>query len=196
MPALQGRQGCPSTAAGVHCVQQPVPSLPVGLCARLPGRSGPCTNSNRCCLQGGEDDIDALLAKFKLQDERHSAVSIKENCAAPSPRVYASFTPIPSQARSWVGGRAWVGGGGVGGAWLLVWLLTCCLECWAGDLCHPCMGTYRVAAAVRPCLRPVPCLAPCPTPQAGNRTVARPYCLLCLPPAPPAEGERGDPVRR
>ncbi|KAL4432778.1 hypothetical protein ABPG77_008104 [Micractinium sp. CCAP 211/92] len=49
--------------------------------------------------QGGEDDIDALLAKFKLQDERHSAVSIKENCAAPSPRVYASFTPIPSQAR-------------------------------------------------------------------------------------------------
>lgn len=49
-------------------------------------------------LQGGEDDIDALLAKFKLQDERHSAVSIKENCAAPSPRVYASLTPIPSQA--------------------------------------------------------------------------------------------------
>ena len=50
-------------------------------------------------LQGGEDDIDAVLAKFKLDDERHTRVEVKENCPAPSPRVYASFTPIPSQAR-------------------------------------------------------------------------------------------------
>ena len=53
-----------------------------------------------CLLQGGEDDIDALLASFKLRDEAHSGhgVEVKEDCAAPSPRVYASFTPIPSQA--------------------------------------------------------------------------------------------------
>ena len=50
--------------------------------------------------QGGEDDIDALLAKFKLQDERHARVEVVEDCPPPSPRVYASFTPIPSQARS------------------------------------------------------------------------------------------------
>lgn len=48
-------------------------------------------------LQGGEDDIDALLAAFKLKDERHSRVEVQEGCPAPSPRVYASFTPIPSQ---------------------------------------------------------------------------------------------------
>ncbi|EFN58682.1 hypothetical protein CHLNCDRAFT_19775, partial [Chlorella variabilis] len=37
-------------------------------------------------LQGGEDDIDAVLAKFKLDDERHTRVEVKENCPAPSPR--------------------------------------------------------------------------------------------------------------
>lgn len=62
-------------------------------------------------LQGGEDDIDALLAAFKLKDERHSRVEVQEGCAAPSPRVYASFTPIPSQ----------VGGPGWGGAWGMGW---------------------------------------------------------------------------
>lgn len=55
-------------------------------------------------LQGGEDDIDALLAAFKLKDERHSKVEVQDNCAAPSPRVYASFTPIPSQVPGWLGG--------------------------------------------------------------------------------------------
>ena len=49
-------------------------------------------------LQGGEDDIDSLLAKFKLQDERQGSVEVQEDCPPPSPRVYASFTPIPSQA--------------------------------------------------------------------------------------------------
>jgi hypothetical protein len=51
-------------------------------------------------LQGGEDDIDSLLAKFKLQDERQGSVQVQEDCPPPSPRVYASFTPIPSQART------------------------------------------------------------------------------------------------
>jgi hypothetical protein len=46
---------------------------------------------------GGEDDIDALLARFRLQDELHTRVEVQEDCAAPSPRVYATFTPIPSQ---------------------------------------------------------------------------------------------------
>ncbi len=48
---------------------------------------------------GGEDDIDALLAQFKLEDQAHTRVEVQEECAPPSPRVYASFTPLPSQAR-------------------------------------------------------------------------------------------------
>lgn len=52
-----------------------------------------------CVPQGGEDDIDTLLAAFKLKDEKQHKVEVHEDCASPSPRVYASFTPIPSQAR-------------------------------------------------------------------------------------------------
>lgn len=47
--------------------------------------------------QGGEDDIDALLAAFKLKDAESEAVRVLEG-RAPTPRVYASFVPIPSQA--------------------------------------------------------------------------------------------------
>ena len=47
--------------------------------------------------QGGEDDLDSLLARFKLDDQQRSAVRVEEDCAPPTPRVYASFTPIHSQ---------------------------------------------------------------------------------------------------
>lgn len=48
--------------------------------------------------QGGEDDIDSLLAAFKLEDDRQATVVVQEDCPSPSPRVYASFLPLPSQA--------------------------------------------------------------------------------------------------
>jgi hypothetical protein len=40
--------------------------------------------------QDEDNDIDSLLAKFKLQDEESNRVVIEEKCDAPSPRVYAS----------------------------------------------------------------------------------------------------------
>ncbi len=46
-------------------------------------------------VQGGEDDIDALLAQFKLKDAQAEEVGVLEG-RAPSPRVYASFIPLPS----------------------------------------------------------------------------------------------------
>jgi hypothetical protein len=50
-------------------------------------------------VQGGEDDIDALLAGFALEDKARRSVTVEEGCAPPTPRVYSSFVPIPSQAR-------------------------------------------------------------------------------------------------
>eukprot|EP00890_Picochlorum_soloecismus_P001177 jgi/Picsp_1/205/NSC_00204-R1_protein len=43
--------------------------------------------------QDEDNDIDSLLAKFKLQDEESNRVIIEEKCDAPSPRVYASCLP-------------------------------------------------------------------------------------------------------
>ena len=45
-------------------------------------------------MQGGEDDLDALLARFALDDAQKDAVEILENAACPSARVYASFTAV------------------------------------------------------------------------------------------------------
>jgi hypothetical protein len=42
----------------------------------------------------GEDDIEALLAQFKLQDESSKKAIVEENCPPPSARVYASFVPL------------------------------------------------------------------------------------------------------
>ena len=47
-------------------------------------------------LQGGEDDLDALLAKFQLQDEQQSRVQVVELERPPSPRLFATFTPVPA----------------------------------------------------------------------------------------------------
>ena len=46
--------------------------------------------------QGGEDDLDALLARFKLQDAASTEVQIIECSRPPSPRLFATFTPVPS----------------------------------------------------------------------------------------------------
>lgn len=40
---------------------------------------------------GGEDDIDALLAQFKLQDERISELYVEDDCPPPGARVYSSL---------------------------------------------------------------------------------------------------------
>lgn len=45
-------------------------------------------------MQGGEDDLDALLAQFKLQDQAANQITLKDNAKAPPARVHASFTPI------------------------------------------------------------------------------------------------------
>ena len=47
------------------------------------------------CLQGTDDDLDAVLASFKLADAAVSAVRVEEDCPPPSARVCASFTPLP-----------------------------------------------------------------------------------------------------
>lgn len=41
-----------------------------------------------------EGDIDALLARFKLQDEENNRVSIEQDCSPPTARVYASVLPL------------------------------------------------------------------------------------------------------
>jgi hypothetical protein len=69
----------------------PVPHVPLPSHCLPPG-----------CTQGGEDDLDALLAKFKLEDAERNTVKVEEGVPPPSPRVYASFVP-------WVGG--WMGWG-------------------------------------------------------------------------------------
>lgn len=43
-------------------------------------------------MQGGEDDLDALLAKFALEDKQKDTVQALEDEQPPSARVFASFT--------------------------------------------------------------------------------------------------------
>ena len=56
-------------------------------------------------MQGGEDDIDALLAQFKIQDDAQNAVEVVENCSQPSPRVYCSFQPMNDKEIIMFGGE-------------------------------------------------------------------------------------------
>jgi hypothetical protein len=67
------------------------PSLPHSL-----ARPNPAICIHIDALQGGEDDIDAVLAQFKLRDEEATAVRVEEGCLPPSPRVYSSFVPMVS----------------------------------------------------------------------------------------------------
>lgn len=48
-------------------------------------------------MQGGEDDLDALLAKFALEDKLQAAVTTEDGSKPPSARVYSSFTAASPQ---------------------------------------------------------------------------------------------------
>lgn len=50
----------------------------------------------RTKMQGGDDDVDALLSQFNLEEKAKSAAQIRENADPPSARTYASFTPHPT----------------------------------------------------------------------------------------------------
>eukprot|EP00879_Flechtneria_rotunda_P020276 GHRR01021324.1.p1 GENE.GHRR01021324.1~~GHRR01021324.1.p1 ORF type:complete len:137 (+),score=25.57 GHRR01021324.1:1501-1911(+) len=51
-------------------------------------------------LQGDEDDIDALLAKFALEEKQLKSVQVIADCNPPSARVNASFVPYITQRGS------------------------------------------------------------------------------------------------
>lgn len=55
--------------------------------------------------QSEENDIDALLARFKLQDEENNAVRIVEKCPPPTARVYASVQPLNDKEIIMFGGE-------------------------------------------------------------------------------------------
>ncbi|KAL0040670.1 hypothetical protein WJX79_001168 [Trebouxia sp. C0005] len=46
--------------------------------------------------KGGDDDVDALLAQFALEEKAKNNADIREDVAPPSARVYASFTAHPT----------------------------------------------------------------------------------------------------
>lgn len=48
-------------------------------------------------LQEDEEDIDALLHKFKLEDKSRTEVITNDQSDPPSVRVHASYTPIPHE---------------------------------------------------------------------------------------------------
>ena len=51
-------------------------------------------------MQGGEDDLDALLKRFQLQDKKAKEIEIQHNADPPSARLFANFTPIPGAVSS------------------------------------------------------------------------------------------------
>lgn len=53
-----------------------------------------------CQSQGGDDDVDALLSQFNLEEKAKIAAQIRENADPPSARTYASFTPHPTSVSS------------------------------------------------------------------------------------------------
>jgi hypothetical protein len=63
-------------------------------------------------LAADEDNIDALLAKFAMEERAKRAVEVEQDCAPPSARANASFSPCVAP----VGGRQLARpGGGEGG---------------------------------------------------------------------------------
>ena len=44
-------------------------------------------------MQDENEDLDALLEQFALDDAAKSTVQVIEDCSPPSARVFASFTP-------------------------------------------------------------------------------------------------------
>jgi N-acetylneuraminic acid mutarotase len=52
-----------------------------------------------------DNDIDALLARFKLEDEENNKVNIVDDCSPPSARVYASVVPLNDKEIIMFGGE-------------------------------------------------------------------------------------------
>ena len=52
-----------------------------------------------------DNDIDALLARFKLEDEANNSVEVLEKCQPPSARVYASVVPLNEKEVIMFGGE-------------------------------------------------------------------------------------------
>ncbi|KAK9802848.1 hypothetical protein WJX73_007641 [Symbiochloris irregularis] len=55
--------------------------------------------------EGGEDDLDALLAKFKLDEAARNTVSVRQSSAPPSARLFASMSAISAQEFLLYGGE-------------------------------------------------------------------------------------------
>lgn len=79
-------------------------------------------------LEGDEDNIDAILAKFAMDDKAQKQVTIQTDCAAPTARVNASFvrhvTPVSTGTYDPLGGNMLYS---VRSTNLIV--LTCCFIC-------------------------------------------------------------------
>lgn len=58
------------------------------------------TDDGICRGFQGDDDLDVLLAQFKLQDKQHALVKVEEDVPTPSPRCFASFTSVLIQVCS------------------------------------------------------------------------------------------------
>ena len=68
-------------------------------CSAVPAPLHEWSEAKRCApeAQGGEDDLDALLAQFQLSDKRQTAVQVVDEAPPPSPRVFATFTIVQRQ---------------------------------------------------------------------------------------------------
>lgn len=53
-------------------------------------------------MQGGEDDLDALLKQFEIQDRKAKEIVIVSNADSPTARLFASFTPVPGPVRKYI----------------------------------------------------------------------------------------------
>ena len=56
-------------------------------------------------LEGDEDDLDALLERFAIEEKQHKTVQIEADCEPPPARVNASFIPWVAPVSQ--GGKRW-----------------------------------------------------------------------------------------
>lgn len=61
-----------------------------------------CCPTSSCIMQGGEDDLDALLKQFEIQDRKAKEIVIVSNADSPTARLFASFTPVPGPVRKYI----------------------------------------------------------------------------------------------
>ena len=88
---------CTCSLFGRECLPQLLRKSKAAVC-----ESGPSWRpaSQADARQGGEDDLDALLAHFQLSDKRQKEVQVLGEAPPPSPRVFATWTAVPTQARA------------------------------------------------------------------------------------------------